>query len=531
MKTLKENPITRELHQFWRDEIKQTLNISTSFLSPIKYVESTPQKFYCRHAFDAYSQFLNKVVASDPKLLNKLLNEHEQELSLANITIEEINSKPIHDIHLSRDIELLEFIRSQIHFNLLNLYEAGLGGLLTVPAKLSRSGRNKSVDGLELFTIIEEMKFTNLSFVSDLYNSTIRNSVAHGKVVFGDHDVHYTDKKGNTTRLGYREVVKLFDRVVDAVNGFYLALKLFLYEQNSTVSIPLSVLTEELKITCQSPGWEVRDCFETVAIGKRRQLSIYVLNENWAYMKVLYYSFFTAYWADLLIKNYDRIFITLKSTTAPPGWAAFDARKLAEVRASESQNIEELKFALENGGIMFHPTRKFPSLFYKLGSLRAAFSLVWKARRLKNKQSSPNRIIVRDVYFDVRRSTIVISDASVVVEFGSFLDKATYIEAQYALIVKNVIRHCRKQLKSFRRLFQVEYIQVSVFDSDQRVRNVRHSGLNENTIASIRVNSSKTIKVPDLVHSEIEQHGRYTIYWNNAWRYNNLDNKQYESEN
>jgi hypothetical protein len=531
MKALKENPITKELHNLWRDEIRERLNVTTSFLSPIKYVETSPQKFYCRRAFEEYSHFLNNGATENPRLLWKLLEDHEQEISRANLIIEEINRKPIHDTHLSNGIELMEFIRSQIHFNLLNLYEAGLTELLIVPAKLSRTKRNKGLEGLELHSVVEEMKYTNLSFVSDFYNSTVRNSIAHGKMLFSDHDVQYFDKKGNTTRLSFREIAKLFDQLLDVVNGFHLALKLFLYEQNSTVSIPLSMLTEELKVTCQSPGWEVQDCFESVAIGNRRQLSIYVLNNNWAYRKVLYYAFFTAYWSDLLIKNYDRIFISLKSTTSLTGWAAFDAKRLSEARTSKSQNVAELPSTLEDGGIMFHPTKTFPGLVYKIGSLRAAFSIVWRVRRLKEKRSSPRRVVVRDVYWHIRNNRVVIGDASVVLDFGSFLDQAKFIEGEYARIIKDVINHCRTQLNFFQTFFPVDYIQVSIFDSDQRVRNLRHSGLNENTIASIRVNVSKKIVVPDLIHSEIEQQGKYTIYWNKAWRYNNIDDKQNESEN
>ena len=520
MKVLRENPLTKNLHEFWRAEILTNLGFESSFLFPIKYVRSVPHSLYSRKAFKAYLGFLENASSSDSKLLFNVINNLESAVGRANALINEVNEKLIHDVHPPDGIELLNFINSEIHYNLLNLYESGLAVLLSIAATFNRLKRNKGIDGLDLYNMVTELDGTELSFVADLYHATIRNGIAHGKVAFAEWNIQYSDKKGNTEEMQPRDVIRLFDRLLDALNGFSLGLKVFILSRQADIGIPLSIVNEELQIACKTPGWSIVSCFESSTIDNKRQLTVYVRNRNWDSGKVNWYSFFTAYWAEALTEDYERIFISLNSSPSLPGWAAFDARKLRELRLSDSQNLLLYRETLEEGGIQFVPKYKFPRLVYKLGTYRNALLVSWDLQRQKQRKSQRHLIEVRDVDFHFKNANLVIPDSSVIISSDSPVESLTLIRKKHSQIVRKVIIHTRNQMQalSYRRFYPAKYIRVFIYDSNERIRNLRHSGLTKELIATIQVNVSKEIKVPDLINSEIEQFGKYRIFWNKNWR-------------
>lgn len=519
MKVLRENPLTKNLHEFWRAEILKNLGLESSFLFPIKYIRSVPHSFYSREAFKAYIGFLENASRSDSTLLFSVINNLESAIGRANTLINEVNEKLIHDVHPPDGIELLNFINSEIHYNLLNLYESGLAVLLSIAATFNRFKRNKGIDGLDLYNMVAELDGTELSFVADLYHATIRNGIAHGKVSFADWNILYSDKKGNTEEMKPRDVIRLFDRLLDALNGFSLGLKIFILSRQAEIGIPLSIVNEELQIACKTPGWSIVSCFESATIDNRRQLTVYVRNRNWDSGKVNWYSFFTAYWAEALTEDYDRIFICLNSSPSLPGWAAFDARKLRELRLSDSQNLLLYRETLE-GGIQFVPKHRFPRIFYKLGTYRNVLLISRNLQRQKQSKSKPGIIEVRDVDFHFKKANLVIPDSSVIISSCSPVESLNLIRKQHSQIVRKVIIHTRNQMQalSYRRFYPATYIRVFIYDSNERIRNLRHSGLTKELIATIQVNVSREIKVPDLINSEIEQFGKYRIFWNKKWR-------------
>ena len=91
MKLLKVNPFTRDLHEFWRSNISRYLNIDSSYLSSIHYVNETPKRFYLKEAFRAYLDFFVGADKTDHILLQQILNDSEQNLDNANIALNEIN--------------------------------------------------------------------------------------------------------------------------------------------------------------------------------------------------------------------------------------------------------------------------------------------------------------------------------------------------------------------------------------------------------------------------------------------------------
>ncbi|MEQ8362021.1 MAG: hypothetical protein RH948_04075 [Cyclobacteriaceae bacterium] len=527
MKILKENPLTRELHKFWRSKISKELNIDSSYLSSIHYVNETPKRFYLKEAFKAYLDFLVVADKTDHVLLQKVLNDSEQNLDNANNALNEINNIQIHDIiPPDSEIELIDFIDTKIHFNLLKLYESCLFGFLLVVAKYERIKHKKGIEGLDLYNAIDDLKKGPFAFVFLAYRGTVRNGIAHGKVVFKERDIHYSDKKGNSELVSSREIIKLFDHLIDINNGLSLALKTFMlsdvgYKRNSEFNIPKSILVEELKTICKTPGWEILNSFESLSIGNKKQLTIYIKNNNWDSSKVNWYCFFTAYWAEALTKGYERFFISLGSIHSLPGWAGFNGYKLKELRERDSNDLNEYYGALENGFIMFVPRFKFPRLIYKLGSFRNAFLILLSLNRQKQKEKSSNRIDVRDSYFHSKGSYLVIADSSVVLRSKLTEPEIVgFIEKNCRNIMNQSFRHTKNQLPFFslQRFLPLKYARVFIYDSDMRIRNLRHSGLIPELIAAIEINYSRQIKTVNLINCQVEQKGKYKIFWHKNWR-------------
>ena len=122
---IKNNPATAELHDDWRQRIKDefpNINFSESsdFLSIINYIDRAPLKYYSKEAFAEYLTSLEDMKSEDPILLATILKESEPLLNIANKILTEINQKLIHDILLPEEHnDLINFIDEEIHYNLL----------------------------------------------------------------------------------------------------------------------------------------------------------------------------------------------------------------------------------------------------------------------------------------------------------------------------------------------------------------------------------------------------------------------------
>ena len=160
---IKNNPATAELHDDWRQRIKDefpNINFSKSsdFLSIINYIDKAPLKFYSKEAFTKYLQILEHMKSKDPVLLATILKESESLLNIANKILTEINQKLIHDILLPEEHnDLINFIDQEIHYNLLKLYETPFYQLIYIIAKYTWLKDNKGTDGLDLFKSVEEL--------------------------------------------------------------------------------------------------------------------------------------------------------------------------------------------------------------------------------------------------------------------------------------------------------------------------------------------------------------------------------------
>ncbi len=523
-----EHPITKIVHNSWRKRIAgefSELNITDNgnYLSLIKYVDRAPEKFYNKKALHVYQLFLEQTLVQNPTLLENLLSEHKTEISGANKTLTEVNEKQIHDkLFPETDIELFDFIDKEIHYNYLKVLEGSFYQFLLIVAKASRIQRGKSTEKLDLYNVVEELKNGSFSFLTELYNGTIRNGIAHGKVIFGDTEIMYIDKKEKVS-IATKEIIRKFDNLLDCVNAFALALKLFCYGKlNSNADTlaltPSSFLMEELQATVDGPAWKIVNCLDSVhgPVGKK-QLMIYIECDFWDFNKVQFNCFFTAIMAEKFSNGYDRFFLSIKSKHAYAGWAAFNGAKLKSARETGDNTL--YADVLEDKLLFFVPKLKFPKIIYKLGSIYMSFKTVMPLTWKQSMEKFSKPFYIRDVKSHTKKFYTVVEDPSIVIKKEHQASIIKVVRNNYKIIVNSVIKKARKEASILNgvRYKPVKYIRVFVYESDLRVRKLRYSGLIEELVCTIGFNTSDKIPDIDIIGGTPEQIGKYRIVWNKKW--------------
>lgn len=529
---LLENPITKVLHENWYKKINKKfpeLEFSDSdILSLVDYIENSPQKFYSDKAYQFFLNLLTDLKISNSELLKQFITENQNMINRANTSLNEVNEKPIHDVFLPEgDLQLYQFIDKEIHYNYLRLLEGSYFVYISLIAKHSRTTRGKKLEGLDLFNCVQEIE-KNTSFITKAYNNTVRNGIAHGSIIFQDHNLIYTDKKGNTEKLSKREIVKKFDYLVDVCNGLTLAFQAFIFTNleffdKNSISIPQSVLLRELKFQLDGPAWEVIATSDSIAIGNRMQLMIYIENFFRDYNKVQFNSFRTAYLATKFTNNYDRIFLHLDSKYSSfgrNGWAAFDGTRMKENILNNSL-LESYSGIMENNGVMFFPKIKLPRVLYKLGSFMMSMKIILPLTLKEYFENfSPNPFLIRETRIHSKGRFAVVQDPSIVVKENCTLELESLIRTNFKKIIKRVKKYSRQECSRFSilRYLPIRYIRVFVYQEDKRVRALRNSGLIPELICTIEVNTTKRIRTIDIIGGTAEQHGKFRIVWNQNWK-------------
>lgn len=532
---LEYNSITKGSQDTWKHEIESNFSefsflTASSYLSLYAYLNETPQKFYNHEAFNAYSVFLKELNRSNPELLALLLRENEQGINIANKVLSEINKRNIHDIFYSKnELALLNFLETEIHYSLLKILEGPFSQFIHLAAKVSRIKRGAKIDGLDLFNSVQELSKGPFAFITTLYDNIQRNGIAHGKIIYKNRSVDYVDKQGNRQSFSATEVIKRFDSLMDVVNGFSLALKIFYFTEHPflirySIQIPQSILIEELQANANGPCWTILNCLDSYAPFKEQsQLTIYIKNEFWDYGKVLYNAFRTAALAEKFTIGYQRIFMSFHSTHSdyPDGcWAAFNGEKLKQLRENNEAGLEGYKDVLESNLLFFVPKYKFPKFLYTFGTFYMSFrTILPDAFRKAWDRISPKVFFIRETQAHTKKYFTVIVDTSVIIKPSVSGDAQSMVRKNYKKIISSVIRHTRTQQSLFSgvRYKPVKYIRVMIYDTDLRLRHLRSSGLIEQLICSIEVNTSKKIPTIDILGGTPEQLGKYRIVWNRAW--------------
>jgi len=507
-----ENPLMRETHKRQRAELllqfpKLGSCPHVHFLLLRKYLLSSPHRFYLESVYSKL-YWLETRDKKDRNNLQNYLSSITAELNRSFLYLEEINSYD----HFEKldDYELIRFIDQEIHPTYLRLVEAVFYPIIRIAAYYSRLDRGKNTEGLDLWNTVQEIKNSNLSEATKPYRHIVRNGIAHGGVTYLQKEILYHDKKGNKEKYNDSDVIKNFDDFLDTCNGLALSLTIFLLShQPFGYELTQQLLIDELRAETETPWWQIIGCIPSEFTGLN-QLLIYACSKTYDYRKVQMSAFQTGILAEQFAPGFDRYFLSIRSRKSLPGWAAFDGKRLRQLRLKGNPKLEEYKGVIENDLIFYVPHWKLPKFISRFNTYKFSFLLHWQNGIADiRKQLGLLNITVREAI--IHRNS-----------WGCVLNGSVYIKAQKIEINKNLIKKsCRrivhKALSNARshtsrmkleRYLPLGFARVSVFQKDYRRRRLSGYGLEKDLVCTVQVQKIKRIKSPDLFGSTIENIGK-----------------------
>ena len=351
-----QNPLTqtRDLHD--RERLAAVFPVLEScsasrFLALRRYLDSRPERFFDRACCDVHLAWLRGCSKTRGARLKQYMAEASSEISGALLFLRQINAESWQDQNLETkdEYELLRFIDRHVHPTYLRLIEAVLAPLSRPVAFFSRLGRGKGTDGLDVWSVVQELNKNHPDCYTRSYRHIIRNGIAHGGIHYRQKEIRYRDKKGNEDTLDSRSVLRLCDDLLDVCNGLAVALKLFfLISRDQGYSPPRELLFEELREETLTPWWSIEGCVES-ELPTGPQLVIYVRTNTRHYAKVQWSTIQSGILAEFFAPGYDRYFFSLRSPQAWPGWAAFDGKKLRALREANVRDLSQFSGILEDG--------------------------------------------------------------------------------------------------------------------------------------------------------------------------------------
>lgn len=528
---LKINPLTKELHKHRLSKINSRITIlkeceHDGYLSIWKYIQHTPEKFYCKKAcWDIY-QFLEQLKKEDVDNLIQILINFNELSSLSFEALEDINSLKFHDIKTSfDDYELFSFLDTSIHPSYLKLTEATYTNLIYPISSYQRIKKEKKLEGFDVFQRVAELEKTEYGYLTNAYDNTIRNAIAHGGVIYKPpFSTIYKDKKGNIRDINSKKMIYIFDEMLDVCNGLSLGIRLFYFTnlallEKYSIKTPLSIITEELKAKLDAPGWEIIRCFESETIDNRRQLIVFTHNSFLDSLKLYYNLFRSAFLIEKYAPNYDRYFFRLESKYALLGSAGFIGTEMRKLRNNDIVKMSDCRGILEDNSMFFKPKIKLPRLVLKLSTLISIFKIYYPLEKSKLVESiKPLLVDVRDTNIHKNGFYCVIKSA-VFLKANQNLSLDDLIKEHHNLIVKKVIKKARKDasINDISRYLPVGYIKISIFSEDFRRRKLINSGLIPELMCTIEKKCLKRINEPDLLGGQAEIWGKSRIVWNRKY--------------
>lgn len=493
------------------------------YLALAMYLDSTPEKFYCRQSLKTYTEILEKMFANNPEQFTEILNGNSEDIDRALLTLNEIGLDHWHDTAIEQDdYTFMRLCDHSFHPAYLKLAEGVLHRFISLIATCLRLERKKSTTDLwKLSACLNELERAGHSILLIHCDSIVRNSIAHGRITYKQNEVVYFEKNGKSRAISNRSVVEMVDGLVDTCHACALALKLFyLKHLGGKIQIPRQVMLEELQAITATPWWHIEGCLVSELAGIP-QLVIYARPMSRDYNKIHYMCYFTAILAEYFAPDFDRYMLSLRTPIALPGWAAFDGKKMRSIRKRSSPlSMEDYKGVLENNLVFYKPNVALPKLLCKLETLLTSFRLHIPLG-IDNLRKDLGRIPITARQAKIHRNGWgAVVNGSVVVNIADTDNPQHAVKKARKRIIKAARRLACKNAKWHnvaKHLF-TGYAQIAVFQTDQRHRQLY--GLTPDLICTVQIQFIRRIKSPDIFGSTIETLWPYRIAWNKAW----LDN-------
>lgn len=485
-------------------------NILQSFLT------SSPEKYYNQEAYNTYYDFLYESLQNNKSEFLDFLNRKEEAINISYKLLENTNSKPIHECEVKSSDAT--FIDEYINYNYLQLLEGVLSIFIQLTTYIQLINENKKTDNSDLYTCICKLSKTKFSYLSAVYEHTVRNGIGHGKVIYLESKAEYFDKKDNKSTIYYYQLINKFDSLLDIVNGFALAYLIFWHKELRLlkVDMPRQLLFQEVKLNSTLPTWEILSVINQQILEKR-QLAISINSLCSSQAELRDEAIKTAVHASQLgYGKFDEIYLHITHNNYP-GYVKFDTGILNSIKGAVSSNdyIPAVTDSLE---WFFHGfVENMPA---SMDSNALVYS-VNSAKRLAIEESI-GAFIYKDIYQYVNsfNDFMRIKDARYVYN-GVELDKKQIVNLIKTSLPK-LLAHTRsksKELTTANNHLQVpiKYICISVYEENKRGRTLRSNGIKPNLICTIQYNATTTGSIK-LMDSKIEYFQGVVFNWNHYWR-------------
>lgn len=513
------------LHRQWRESLLESLPILHSssnedYLSLYRFIGSSPEKFYSQPVAELFLDFLENTLRAQRAELSSYLTDNHERLNQAYYFLKEVNAAEWHEeIDSVDDFERLRFIDKHVHPTYLRVLEAVFLPFVHMVAWFSRVNRGAGTDGLDLYNACNELAGTLYEPLCAPYHHLVRNGIGHGGVLFGNNEIRYTDKKGNTDTILVSEVIRLVDDLLDTCNGLSLASRLFfLSSRSSDIRAPEQILLEELFVETESPWWSIEGTVRSM-VPQGSQLIIYARPKSSDSMKIHFYTFLSAALAEYYTPGYDRYFFSLRSKGALPGFAAFDGEELARIGKSQPTAIGDYRTALESDLLFYRPRWRLPRIFGSIGSFwNIALINIRLFRETYRKQFSEATPQVRIAKIHRNGAWSVLNGAVVLSSLEGLATPESRVRV-FRKVVSSALREARRQCPrtTVLRYLPLGWARISVLQRDYRKRRIESFGLTSDLICTVQVSRLSRIKAPDIFFSTIENYGRYRVAWNREW--------------
>ncbi len=519
------NPLTEEVNKQTRKRILHAFpNLSScghnGYLALVDYLDGIPERFYSKESLRTYTNMLEKELTVNSARLIKVLNNCSEDIDRAMLTLKEIGQEKWHDTAIEREeYSFMRLCDRSLHPAYLKLAEGVLHRLISPIAICLRMERNKSTNDLwKLSVCINELIRSNCSSLVNHCDCIVRNSIAHGRITYRQKEVVYFDQNGRNRTFSDTSVFRTVDGLMDTCNGCALALKLF-YRQHlgRKIQVPRQVMLEELQAETKTPWWRIEGCLVSELSGKS-QLVVYARPMSRDYRKIQYMCVYSGVLVEYFAPGFERYMMSLRSPIAWPGWAAFDGKKLRDLRKRKGpRSMEAYKDVLEDGLVFYKPYITLPKFLCKLGTLLMSFRLHMPLV-FDEIRKNLDYIQINTRQTEIHRNgwgNVV--NGSVVVSIADKENPQQAIKKSCRRIVKAARRFAHKNIKwhNISKYLPNRYTSIAVFQTDRRHRQLY--GLGPDLICTIQIKFISRINVPDIAGSTIETVRSYRIAWNKAW--------------
>lgn len=319
-----------------------------------QYIFDSPTKYYNRKIFDETYKILNDIISSENNIdfLN-ILSVNIVQFNHAVKTLYEINRKDIHENLLpNEDVELMHFISEKVLYEYLKVNDVVLLGLLKPIDFYFRKLNGKGTDNMDITNIINTLKKQKiLNSITSLYDSVLRNSIAHGGVTFSSSQISFKDRHEAKDFYSW-DYLKKFDNLIDCVNGVVFAYKKMFFQyfevfSKYQIQIPESILEMELHYKANHYGWQIKHSYEsTIPLGKQFNLSVETTLNSRKFMN--FSAVYTAIKLEELMPNkFSTIFFHIKTKYKMSCWQSVNLENLRKFLLGEKIIVTDGTFFFE----------------------------------------------------------------------------------------------------------------------------------------------------------------------------------------